>query len=70
MKRKHLELAAKLWGLALIAHTESVGETDTEIKVKHLAAARAQTTLGRLGVDKSEILTAEDALAVAERLRP
>lgn len=67
MTRRHLELAAKLWALALVAHTEPNGE-DTRDKVRKLASARAQTKLRNLGTEKAEIIDEDDAIAVAARL--
>ncbi len=69
MNRKQLELAAKLWGLALIAHTEII--TDDEIdKVKRLAAKRAATKLHRLGIDKADLICSEDVIEATMRLLP
>lgn len=71
MQRKHLELAAKLWALALVAHTESENADDeVELKVKRLAAARAASKLRRMSTDKREIINTDMAVDVARRLRP
>jgi len=40
MNRKHLELTAKLWGLALIAHS-SEGVDELSNRVRRLASKRA-----------------------------
>jgi hypothetical protein len=67
MSRKQLELAAKLYGLSMIAHTE-LSDDDSEAdcnKVRRLAAKRATTKLRNLGTDPSEICDEMDAQIVA-----
>lgn len=69
MSRRHLELAAKLWALALVAHTESESADDeTERKIKRLAVARATTKLRRLGTDPAQIICTDDAADSAKRI--
>lgn len=68
MTRKHLELAAKLWALALVAHTDCDDPDEVKGKIRHLASFRAKTKLKNLGVSASELLDEDDAVAVARRL--
>ena len=70
MSRKQLELAAKVWALAAIAHTDLCADTETANKVRKLAAARAQTKLRNLGTCRSEIMDEYDAIEFAERTHP
>jgi hypothetical protein len=72
MKRAQLELAAKLYSLATMAHLDlGDDETDDEGgKVKSLAAKRARTKLNNLGVDRHEIITLDDAMDKAREMRP
>ncbi len=67
MRRRHLELAAKIWGFALIAHTSEGHDADST-KVRKLASKRAATKLRKIGTDPSEILSEDDAIAKAEEL--
>lgn len=70
MKRAQLELAAKLYGLAMLAHLDGDPDTDEEGKVMHLANQRANTKLRNMGVDRSEVLTIGDAIDKAQEMRP
>lgn len=70
MKRPQLELAAKLYGLAMLAHLDGDPDTDEQGKVMSLASKRARTKLTNLGVDWSEVCTIDDAIAKAKELRP
>lgn len=66
--RAHLELAAKLWGLALIAHTDVLDADDEAARVRQTATKRAKQALTQLGTNLCEIFDEEDALEVAKRL--
>lgn len=68
MTRKHLELTAKLWALALVAHTECSENDELSEKVRRLASKRATTKLRRLGSSRFDILTEQDAADEAARL--
>jgi len=68
MTRKHLELASKLWSLALIAQSEEGVVSGVPRKIRSLAAKRAQTKLSRLGVSSGEIPDEDAAYAVAARI--
>lgn len=71
VNRRQLELAAKLYSLATMAHVDLGGAESADAeRVRKLAAARAKTKLRRLGTDAAEILCEDDALEVAKRLRP
>jgi hypothetical protein len=68
MTRKHLELTAKLWALALVAHTDCSEEDELAEKVRRLASKRARSKLARMGTDRTSILNEEDAASEAARL--
>ena len=68
MTRKHLELTAKLWALALVAHTDISEPDELAAKVRTLASKRAQTKLRNLGTDRIQIQNEQDAADEAERL--
>ncbi len=69
MNRAQLELAAKLYALAMVAHVDG-GESDEHSKVISLASKRARTKLRHMGIDPSEVIMIDDAIEIAQRLRP
>ena len=68
MSRKHLEISAKLWALALVAHTDSLDADPLAQKVRRLASKRATTELRRLGTSRGQIQNEQDAANEALRL--
>ncbi len=71
MTRRQLELAAKLYSYATMAHLDLGGaDTDDDARVMKLAAKRALTKLRNLGVDRTEVVSIDDAITQAKRLRP
>lgn len=67
MTRKHLNLAARLYSLAAVAHLDG-GETDDAHAIIARAAEAAALELGKLGVSPAEVRTVEECQAVAGRL--
>lgn len=70
MNRRQLSLAGKLYSLALVAHTEPIGDSDDETRVRTNAVKRAQSAMRRMGVDPSEVISVDCAIAKACEMRP
>ena len=73
MNRRQLELAAKLYALATMAHLDlgdCEASEDAAKATARLSAKRAITKLRNLGVDKSEIIQIDDAIEIARQKRP
>lgn len=62
-KRQTLK-AARLYGLAMVAHTDNIGaETDDELRVMEASRAIAEAALARLGYDKSQLVTIQQCVS-------
>lgn len=71
MTRRQLNLAAKLYGLATMAHLDNGDDSpDDQLKVRTLAMKRARASLRAWNVYPSEILTVQDAIDKAKEMRP
>ncbi|SEU40153.1 hypothetical protein SAMN03159335_06211 [Burkholderia cepacia] len=62
-KRQTLK-AARLYGLAMAAYTDSIGaETDDESRVLEVSRELAEAALARLGYDKSQLVTIQQCIS-------
>lgn len=70
MTRRQLSLASKLYALAMVAHTETEGDTGDETRVRINATKRAKTALRRLGLDPADVISIDDCIERAQDMRP
>jgi len=65
-----IKFAARLWALAIVAHSEC-GEPHADPradKMRELAAKKAQKALAKYGLEKADLKTDLECLEQAERI--
>ncbi len=67
MTKRQIAKAGKLWGLALIAHTDDLGCTSAEGAVRKAARSYALQGLARLGFEPRHLLNEADCLKAVTR---
>lgn len=60
--KRQVEKAARLWSLALIAHTDVDCDDEVASAVRSIAVERALTDLQRKGYDPGQLLCERDCL--------
>lgn len=63
--KKQVEKAAKLYALAVIAHTDGGGSSEEGDCMRSIAIEKAKRELKRLGYDAADLLTEVDCLQAA-----
>lgn len=63
LTKRQIRKAARLYGLAMAAHTDSVGATtDDEMSVMNRSRELAEAALSALGYDKAQLVTIQDCI--------
>jgi hypothetical protein len=60
--KRQIKKAARLWSLALIAHTDGWSDDDDESAVRAIAVERAVLELHRKGYDPGDLQSERDCL--------